>query len=322
MILGIFDFATDVIGVDPGSETLRVIKNDVLIFNEKSRISYDREKNVVSGLGNSIRTTPSDVVIVPVNYVLEDFHAFEMMLRGAIKGIAKLNAFYSRQSRIHFCIPTNTSEVEKRAYRDSGEHAGAREVYMVHQSCCSAVGLNILFEKRNFILIDFGSSKVETTVFADAFPVAMGVIKFGTWKIYRLVKNHLRRAHKIDPSDQEIENVFSSLHSDPTRQEIIIQHRTVQTKEIQALLDNLFSLINDEILDTIEQVSNHPGIEKVIANGVFFTGGGSAMDYLRNQIKFDSRIRCTVSPTPFLDNINGLKMIMADKARFKDYVMV
>lgn len=79
--MGLLDFWTDTIGVDPGSQNLRIIKDGELVFNEKSRISFNKIDNVFSGLGNSIRTTPKDAIIKPVNYCIWDFHAFEMLLR-------------------------------------------------------------------------------------------------------------------------------------------------------------------------------------------------------------------------------------------------
>jgi len=66
----------------------------------------------------------------------------------------------------------NTTEVEKSAYRDAAEHSGAKEVYMIHQSCCAAEGLEILFTIGNFILVDFGACKIEITIFASSLPVS------------------------------------------------------------------------------------------------------------------------------------------------------
>jgi rod shape-determining protein MreB and related proteins len=192
------DFLTETIGVDPGTQSLRIIKEGKLIFNERSQISFDKIDNVFSGLGNSIRTTPKDTIIKPVNYSIWDFHGFETLLRGAIKKGLNSNSVIPKSYIMHYCIPTGTSEVEKRAYRDSGEHANAKEVYMIHQSCCAAIGLNILFEIKNFILIDFSSSKIEIAIFANSLLISVGSLRLGTWKIFSIVKNYIHRTYKID----------------------------------------------------------------------------------------------------------------------------
>jgi len=318
--MGFLDFLKDTIGIDPGSQHLRIIKNGELVFNELSQISFNKADSILTGLGNSIGTTPNDVTVKPVDYGIADFHGFEMLLRGAIKKGLDSKSLLPKSYKMYYSIPTSSSEIEKRAYRDAGEHSGAIEVYMIHQSCCSAVGMNLLFEQKHFILIDFGSSKIEMTVFANSIPISVGIIRMGTSKISRLLKNFLRRKHKLNVSENEINFLFAELkkHTD----EIKIRYATIKISEIQDVLDNFFAIVNDEFIETIERVSSHENIEKAITTGVYFTGGGSTIDFLRDQIKVDSRIKRTVSQDPLLDNVNGLKIIMADRDRFKNYIMV
>jgi rod shape-determining protein MreB len=322
--LGLLNFLKNTIGIDPGSQNLRIIKDGQLVFNERSEISIDKVQNILSGLGDSIRTTSNDIPIKPVNYAIADFQAFEMLLRGVIK--KRLNSksvlLLPKSYIMYYSIPTSATEIEIRAYRDSAEHAGAVEVHMVYQSCCAAVGMNILSEKKNFILVDFSSSKIEMIVFANSLIISQGVIRLGTWKILRLIKNYVRRKYKIELGDKEIEDILTKANKNQTKDEIEIQYTTIKIKEIQDLLDNFFNLVNDEFIETIERVSSHPEIEKVIMNGVYFTGGGSAIDFLREQIKLDDRIKRSLSQNPLLDNIDGLKQIMLDRERYKNYIMV
>ena len=320
--MGLLDFLKDTIGIDPGSQYLRIIKGGELVFNEQAQISIDKVDNIVSGLGDSIRTTTEDVLIKPVNYVIADFQGFEMLLRGAIKKGLNSRSLLSKSYLMYYSIPTSSTEIEKRAYRDSAEHAGAVEVYMVHQSCCSAIGMNILFEKRNFILVDFSSSKIEIIVFANSLIISEGVIRLGTWKIFRLLKNYIRRKYKVQLNDKEIEDILTVLNKNDTKDEVKIQKTTIKPKEIQDLLDNFFNLVNDAFIEAIERVSSHPDIEKVIMNGIYFTGGGSTINFLREQIKLDGRIKRSLSENPLLDNINGLKQIIANREKFKNYTMV
>lgn len=316
--MGLLDFLTETIGVDPGSYCLRITKDGKIIFNEPSQISFNKADSVVSGIGQSIRSTNNDAVFSPVDYSIKDFQAFEMLLRSALKKSIPSNSFLTKSYIQYFAIPTNTTEADKRIYRDSGEHAGAKQIYLIHQSCCSAIGMNILPEKKNFIIIDFGAGKIETTIFANSLPISTRAFSFGTIKIYHLIKNFIRRSYGISVSDTDIENIFDNIENP----KIEIQHTIVNGSEIKDLIDNFFSLANDSITEAIEQVSNHHDIEKVVTNGVYFTGGGSKIEFLRNQIKLDSRIKYTISKNPELDCINGLINVIANKERFKDYLMV
>ena len=319
--MGIFDFFKDTIGVDPGSNELRIIKGGELVFNEQSQISIDKVDNVISGFGDSIRTTAKDVMIRPVNYVIADFQAFEMFLRSAIKKGVNSKSIIPRSYLMFYVIPTGITEIEKRAYRDSAEHAGAMEVHMIYQSICAAIAMNLLVEKKHFILIDFSSSKIEMTIFANGLIISDGVIRMGTGKIVRLIRNHLKRKYKIEIEVKEIENLLHEMARLEANHDINIQHVTITIKEIKELLSNLFNLVNDEFLESIERVSNHPEIGNVIINGVYFTGGGSKFDFLIRQIKLDDRIKQTISQNPILDSVNGLKIVMADKEKYKDYLL-
>jgi rod shape-determining protein MreB len=319
--MGLLDLLKETIGIDPGSQNLRIIKGGQLVFNETAQISINTGDNLVSGIGDSVRTTTQDIVLRPVNYVISDFQGFEMLLRGAIKKGLNSKSFIPKSYRMFYCIPTGTTEVDKRAFRDSGEHAGAVEVYMVHQSSCSAIALDLFTEKKHFILVDFSASKIEITIFANGLIISEGVIRMGTWKIYRLLRNHFHRKHKIEASEGDIEVLLMNLKKTDPQDEIKIQHVTIRVKEIHDVLGNYFNLVNDELQETIERVGNHPDIEKVIINGIYFTGGGSTIDFLRGQIKLDDRIKKTVSQNPLLDCINGLKMVIADKEKFENYLM-
>lgn len=318
--MGFLDFLKDTIGIDPGSEHLRIIKDGELVFNESSQVSVDKTTSILTGLGNSIRLTEADVTIKPVDCAIADFQGFEMLLRGAIERGLKSNTIIPKSYKMYYCIPTSATEIEKRAYRDSAEHTGAIEIHMIYQSCCSAIGLNILFEQKHFILIDFGGSKIEMTIFVNSLPISVGVIRMGTSKIYRLINNFLRRNHKLNVTDKEIDLLLTEMQKN--NEEIKIQYTTVKAGEIQNLLDNFFALVNDEFIETIERVSSDSDIEKAMTTGIYFTGGGSTIEFLREQITLDNRIGRTVSQNPMLDNINGLKEVMANTDRYKNYLMV
>ncbi|MDH5379963.1 MAG: rod shape-determining protein [Cyclobacteriaceae bacterium] len=317
--MGLLNFLKDTIGIDPGSKHLRIIKDNELVFNEPAQLSFDKTLKVVTGLGNSIKLTDNNVTINPVDCTINDFHAFEMLLRGAVKKTISSNSIFPKTYKLYFCIPTSTTEIEKRAYRDSAEHVGAIEVHMIHQSCCSAIGLNILFEKKHFMLIDFGFSKIEMTVFINSDPISVGVIRMGTSKIYRLIKNFLKRKYKIHLNDIEIESLLSELKT--VEDEITIQYIVVKTHEIHQLLDNFFHIVNDEFIEAMERVDLNQ-IEKAKSTGIYFTGGGSTIDLLRDKIMCNHSIKRTVSQNPLLDNINGVKKVITQEDKFKKYTMV
>jgi len=79
--------------------------------------------------------------------VIADFFAAELMIRGMIKMIPTKNRLFSPSLKMVVCIPSGSTEVEIRAVRDSSEHAGGREVYMIYEPMAAAIGIGIEWKR-------------------------------------------------------------------------------------------------------------------------------------------------------------------------------
>jgi rod shape-determining protein MreB len=279
--------------------------------------SVNKATDRATGIGNAVVTT--DQVLSPHNYVISDFQGFELLLRSALKKM-ETRRWFPPTYRIFICVPTGLTEIEKRAYRDSGEHAGAKEVYMLWSSCATAIGMGILFEKKHFIVIDFSASKFEITVFANGLIVSDGFLRMGVSKIHALLRNHFFRKYNTTISDTELEQALREL-ADDKQATVKIQHLPITRNEIDEVLHAYFVFVNDMFQETIERVASHPDIAKIVSNGIFFTGGGSAFEYLRKQIHPSNRIRSTKSENPNYDCIQGLKTVMNSVEQYKNYLM-
>jgi len=317
--MGLLDFLTKTIGVDPGSQNLRLIHNNELIFNERAELSIDPATKKVSGFGNeSIHVEPNKV-IRPVNMVIADFHGFEHLLRGSLKRALNEQTWFPANYSMYFSLPMTATEVEKRAYRDSAEHAGAKEVWMIHQPCSSAIGMGILFEKKDFILIDFSASKVEITVFANSLPISKGAIRIGTWKLQHALRNYVFRNHHLNLSDSQLETLLYDLPK--LGNEYQIEFKTIETYELRKVLNPYFAIIEDQILETLEQVGHHKRINQIMSNGFQFTGGGAYVNWLTEKIALNGKMNTNISSTPLLDNVNGLKKVIQNPEHFRNYLM-
>jgi rod shape-determining protein MreB len=315
--MALFDFNTKTVGIDPGSQYLRIIKDGEIIFNEPAQISIDKGGTTVSGIGNAIN--PAHAVLNPHSYVISDFQGFEALLRGALKNESR-KTFLHPSYKMIFCVPTGLTEIEKRAYRDSGEHTGAVEVYMLYSNYAAAFGLNLLNEKQHFIMIEFSASRVDVSVFANGLCFTESCFRMGIGKIYSVLKNYLFRNHKISVTFGEVERMLRSLE-DSNLKEIKIQHVAINRSQIDTALQAYFALVNDLIQETVERVSTHPDIGKIISNGVFLTGGGSTFAYLTRQIDLLNRVPLAISKNPQFDCVEGLKVVMPNVLQYKNYLM-
>ena len=317
--MGLFNFLTETIGIDLGSQNLRIINKGKLIYNEPSIISVNVKDGSVSGTGQSIKHLEGHSLIKPVNYAIGDFQAAEEMLKGAINKGINQGSVWKPSLKMFFCVPSSSTIVELRAYRDSAEHSGAKEVHMMHACFAAAIGMTILFEKKDFILIDFSASKIEMTVFADSIPIAARTLRLGTWQINSLIKNYLNREHSIKLSDEELEKFVFSLSERVENAEVQIQGKTISMKVIDELLNHYFVLANDVLQEAIEETKSHLKFNTIKTNGVYYTGGGSLNIYLRNKLNFGLDLKYQVSKDPLLDCTNGIIQVMANPEKYKAY---
>ncbi|MGB3181003.1 MAG: rod shape-determining protein [Cyclobacteriaceae bacterium] len=317
--MGLLDFLIKTIGVDPGSQNLRLIHNNELVFNETTELSIHPGTSKVSGYGNeSIHAEPNKVV-KPVNTVIADFYGFEHLLRRSIRRSLYERTWLPSNCTMYFSVPMSATEVEKRAYRDSGEHAGAKEVFMIHAACSSAIGMGILFKMKDFILVDFSASKVEITIFANSLVISEGAIRIGTWQLQHALRNYIFRKHDLTLTDQQLESLLFDLPK--LGDECQIQHKTIKTDELREVLNPYFIIIEDQILETLERAGNHKRIDQIISNGFRFTGGGAYVYWLTDKIALNGKMNTTVSSNPLLDNINGLKKVLQNPKQFHNYLM-
>ena len=318
--MGIFDFLEKNIGIDAGSENLRVIENDNLIFDQKSILSVDTTTGIVSGIGKSIKSIDNHKTIKPVNYCISDFQAFEELIKTAIKEGFKQTGIFHPSLISYFCIPSAISEVEKRAIRDSAEFSGSKKVFMLNSAITSSINLNILFEKKHFILIEFGASKFEINVFADSIIVSTGFIRLGTWHLHKLIKNYVYRKTKKLIDENKIEKILNQINSIDDENNNLLNQIFIDNKALEVILNSYLIIINDEIQSTLEKIVNNTNYNKIILNGAYFTGGGSYNRLLIDKIDFGIETKKQISSTPLLDNIYGLNKVINNPKLYKDYI--
>ena len=130
---------TKEIAIDLGTANTVIIHNDKIVIDEPSIVALDRNDKLIA-VGKEAQLMqgrePEGIRTVrPLRKgVIADFNAAELMIRGLIKKASSKSNWFSPSLRMVVGIPSGSTEVEIRAVRDSSEHAGGRDVYMLFES--------------------------------------------------------------------------------------------------------------------------------------------------------------------------------------------
>ena len=167
--MGLFSL-TQEIAVDLGTANTIIINNDKIVVDQPSYVAVDTHGRLVA-VGEDAKLMQGKEnanikVIRPLrDGVIADFNAAELMIRGFIKMVSSKNRWFSPSLRIVVCIPSGSTEVEIRAVRDSSEHAGGRDVYMIYEPMAAALGIGLDVEApQGNMIVDIGGGSTEIAV--------------------------------------------------------------------------------------------------------------------------------------------------------------
>src|SRR4249920_3635762 len=212
--MGFFDFLTQEIAIDLGTANTLIIHNDKVVVDEPSIVAVDRMTGKVIAVGKQAmqmhgKTHENIKTIRPLkDGVIADFHAAEHMIRGMIKMINPGRSLFQPSLKMVICIPSGITEVEKRAVRDSAEHAGAKEVYLIHEPMAAAIGIGIDVEEPvGNMIIDIGGGTTGITVIALAGIVCDQSIRIAGDEFTADIMEALRRYHSLLIGERTAEQI-------------------------------------------------------------------------------------------------------------------
>ena len=212
--MGIFDFLTQEIAIDLGTANTLIIQNDKVVVDEPSIVAKNLITQKIIAVGKEAmqmhgKTHENIKTIRPLkDGVIADFEAAEHMIRGMIRMIDDKKRLFKPSLRMVICIPSGITEVEKRAVKDSAEHANAKEVYMIHEPMAAAIGIGIdVLEPMGNMIIDIGGGTSEIAVIALGGIVSDTSIRVAGDDFTSDIVDYMRRQHNILIGERSAENI-------------------------------------------------------------------------------------------------------------------
>ena len=166
-----FSFLTQELAMDLGTANTVIFQNDQIVLDEPSIVAIDNNTGKAIALGQKAklmqeRENPGIKTVRPMkDGVIADFNAAEMMIRGFIKQVnSRRRSLFTPNIKMVVGIPSGSTEVEIRAVRDSSEHAGGRDVYLIYEPMASALGIGLDVEApKGNMVVDIGGGTTETS---------------------------------------------------------------------------------------------------------------------------------------------------------------
>lgn len=337
--MGLFSFLTQDIAIDLGTANTIIIHNDKVVVDEPSIVAIDRSSGRFIAIGEKAQQmegkTHEDIRTVrPLrDGVIADFHAAEQMIRGMIKMMYSRNKMFSPALKIVVCIPSGSTEVEMRAVRDSAEHAGGREVYMIYEPMAAMLGIGVDVEApEGNMIVDIGGGTTEIAVISLGGIVCNRSIRIAGDDFTADISEYMRHQHNIKIGERTAEmikiNVGSALPSlenppsdfivrGPHQMTALPVEIPVSYQEIAHCLDRSISKVETAILSTLEHTP--PELYADIYNkGIYLAGGGALLRGLSFRLANKTKIPFHIAEDPLhaVARGTGIALRNADKFQF------
>ena len=271
-----FSFLTQELAIDLGTANTVIFQNDQIVLDEPSIVALDNNSGKLIALGHQAkliqdRENPGIKTVRPLrDGVIADFNAAELMIRGFIKQVnSKRRSLFTPNLKIVVGIPSGSTDVEIRAVRDSAEHAGGRDIYLIFEPMAAALGIGLDVEApRGSMVVDIGGGTTEIAVISLGGIVQQNSIRVAGDVFTGDIQYYLKQQHNIkvgEPTAEKIKiavgAVIPNLDEEPEPfvvkgPNLMTAHpvfATITYQEIAHCLDKSIAKIESAILHVLEQ---------------------------------------------------------------------
>ncbi len=316
-----FHFLNQELAIDLGTANTVIFQNDQIVLDEPSIVAIDNQTGKCIALGQKAKlmhekTNPGIKTVRPLrDGVIADFNAAEMMIRGFIKQVnSKRHSLFAPNLKLVVGIPSGSTEVEIRAVRDSSEHAGGRDVYLIYEPMAAALGIGLEVEApRGNMVVDIGGGTTEIAVISLGGIVLQESIRVAGDVFTADIQNYLRQQHVIKVGETTAERikiavgaVIPNLDEDEPEPFVVRGPNLMTGHPVEALipyqeiahaLDKSIARLEASIQQVLEQTP--PELySDIVDNGIFLSGGGSLLRGLDKRLSEKINIPFHVAEDP------------------------
>ena len=332
--MGLFNFGLDV-AIDLGTaNTLIYIKNQGIVLNEPSIVAIHRKSGQVVAIGTEAqqmheRTHKDIQTIRPLkDGVIADFEVAEQLIRGLIRKVRKSR--YGSIRRMVICVPSGITAVEKRAVRDSAEHAGARQVHLIDEPMAAAIGIGLNVEEPiGNMIVDIGGGTTEIAIIALSGIVVDESIRVGGDELDHAIIQYFKRNHNLLIGQRTAERIKreigSAIELDPELELTvkgrdlvsgIPKTRTISSEDVREALRPTILQITSAITRALERTPPELGAD-ILERGILLTGGGALLKGLDEYLRSRVELPVFIAEDPLTAVVRGTGKVLEDTEHYQ-----
>ncbi len=320
--------ANNTFGIDLGTSNIKIYNfADDSVMVEKNMIAIEG-KNTVFAYGDSAfdmyEKAPSNIHIsYPLNNgVIADIKNMETLIRFFVSDLMKGTL---RPADYIIAVPTDVTEVEKRAFYDLVKDANvkAKKIMVVEKAVADGLGMDIdVKNSQGVLVVNVGYDTTEISILSLGGIVLSRLIKVGGLKFDESIKNAIRREFSLIVGGKTAENVKISLKELEEEGKGAVVYgrdivtglpveREIPTKLVDEALEEHFNTIIDNVKVILERTPPELAAD-IYKHGIYLTGGASQVNHLAEKLAKGTALKVNVSEDPIESVVLGLAKIIKE----------
>jgi len=326
----LFSWFSSDLAVDLGTaNTLVFAEGRGIVVREPSIVAVNRVTNKVEAVGGAAKEmlgrTPGNIVAIrPMkDGVIADFEITEKMLDYFIKKAIGRSPFV--RPRIVISVPSDITQVEKRAVKDSALQAGASEVFIIEQAMAAAIGSGLpITEPTGNMIVDIGGGTTDVAVISLAGIVYSKSVRVASNEMDEAIIQYIKRKYNLLIGERTAEQIKIEIGSafpldEPLTMEIkgrdlvegIPKTLTLTDAEVRESLAETVGILVDAVRVALEKTPPELSAD-IMDKGIVITGGGSLLKNLDRRLREETGLPITIAELPLDSVALGTGAMLAD----------
>ncbi len=322
-------FSSD-LAIDLGTaNTLVFAEGRGIVVREPSIVAVNKITNKVEAVGSKAKEmlgrTPGNIVSIrPMkDGVIADFEITERMLGYFIKKAHGRGTLV--RPKIVISVPSDITQVEKRAVKDSALQAGASEVFIIEQAMAAAIGSGLpITEPTGNMIVDIGGGTTDVAVISLAGIVYSKSVRVASNEMDEAIIQYIKRKYNLLIGERTAEQIKIEIGSaypldEPLAMEVkgrdlvegIPKTLTLTDAEVREALAETVGIIVDAVRMALERTPPELSAD-IMDKGIVLTGGGSLLRNLDRRLREETGLPITIAEEPLSSVALGTGAMLAD----------